>query len=85
MTKKKIEKFLTESGLINDGNNTYWNEMMGYILFNRTLIVIRQTDNTFPFLIDMHSFRDINFLIKHEVKGIIIGSKKLTKEARKKR
>jgi len=81
MTKTKIKTFFETIGLQKDDNNTYWHGKIGYVLFNKSLIVIRHNENDFPALLCMHSFKDINLLAKHEVKGVIVGSKKLTRES----
>ena len=83
MTSRKIRSFFINSGKFEeDGNKTFWanNHKVGCVLFNKSLIVIRDLGTEYPELLQIQSFKDIDQLADLG-KGFFIGSRRMTFES----
>ncbi|MBO4393067.1 MAG: hypothetical protein J5800_01875 [Spirochaetales bacterium] len=84
MTARKIRKFFINCGKFEeDGNRTFWayGHKVGYVMFNKSLIIVRDLGTEYPELLQMQSFKDID-VIADIGKGIYVGSRHLTIESK---
>ena len=56
-------------------NGAWWINDIGFLLFDRSLLMLKGRDSDRPGLLLIHKIRDINFLGYDEKMGVIIGSK----------
>ena len=83
MTSRKIRSFFINSGKFKeDGNKTFWanDHKVGCVLFNKSLIIIRDLGTEYPELLQIQSFKDIEQLADLD-KGFFIGSRRMTFES----
>ena len=82
MTKRQIRNFFNSNSLFVRDNGAWWNGNVGYLLFDRSLLMLLGKDTDKPALLLIQRLRDIPFLAYDEKRGVIVGSRKMTKEAR---
>ncbi len=80
MTRRQVERFFNTEAFRNDGNNTYWNDKLGYVLFNKSIIVIFDNGGERPELVAMQSYKDTSVLLYDQKKGVFIGSHRMERE-----
>ena len=81
MTKRRIKQFFSNPRFVRD-NGAWWNGNVGYLLFDRSLLMLLGKDTDKPALLLIQRLRDIPFLAYDEKRGVIVGSRKMTREAR---
>ena len=85
MTKRAVTNFFASQPekYTADGNKTFWAQghKVGYVLFNGSLITIRDTGERFPQLVGIQAVKDISEMIQTD-KGLFVGSKAKAREAR---
>ena len=82
MTKTQLRNFFNSNSLFVRDNGAWWNGNVGYLLFDRSLLMLLGKDTDKPALLLIQRLRDIPFLAYDEKRGVIVGSRKMTKEAR---
>ena len=82
MTKRQIRNFFNSNSLFIRDNGAWWNGNVGYLLFDRSLLMLLGKDSDKPALLLIQRLRDIPFLAYDEKRGVIVGSRKMTREAR---
>ena len=82
MTKTQLRNFFNRNSLFVRDNGAWWNGNVGYLLFDRSLLMLLGKDTDKPALLLIQRLRDIPFLAYDEKRGVIVGSRKMTKEAR---
>lgn len=82
MTKRQIRNFFNSNSLFVRDNGAWWNGNVGYLLFDRSLLMLLGKDTDKPALLLIQRLRDIPFLAYDEKRGVIVGSRKMTREAR---
>lgn len=82
MTKRQIRNFFNGKPEFVRDNNVWWNGNVGFLLFDRSLLMLLGKDTDKPALLLIQRLRDIPFLAYDERKGVIVGSRKMTREAR---
>ncbi len=80
MTRRQVERFFNTEAFRKDDNNTYWERSLGYILFNKSIIVIHDTGGERPELVAMQSYKDTSVLLYDKDKGVFIGSHRMERE-----
>ena len=80
MTKRRLINFFRNSKLKYD-NKAWWRGDVGYLIFDRCLLTLFG-HNDKPTLLLIQRLRDIPFLAYDERRGVIVGSRRMTKEAR---
>lgn len=80
MTKRQIRKFFNYPEFEYE-NGVWWDGNKGYLLFDRCFMLIfgRNTDK--PALLLVQKLRDIPFILYNRKKGVVVGSRKMTREA----
>lgn len=74
MTKRTIRNFFSNP-LFTQDNSAWWINDIGFLLFDRSLLMLKGRDSDRPGLLLIHKIRDINFLGYDEKMGVIIGSR----------
>ena len=82
MTKRQIRNFFNNKPEFVRDNGAWWNGNVGYLLFDRSLLMLLGKDTDKPALLLIQRLRDIPFLAWDERRGVIVGSRKMTREAR---
>lgn len=82
MTKTQIRNFFNGNPRFVRDNGAWWNGNVGYLLFDRSLLMLLGKDTDKPALLLIQRLRDIPFLAYDEKRGVIVGSRKMTREAR---
>ena len=82
MTKRQIRNFFNNKPEFVRDNNVWWAGKVGFLLFDRSLLMLLGRDTDKPALLLIQRLRDIPFLAWDERHGVIVGSRKMTKEAR---
>lgn len=81
MTKRQLKTFFNNP-LFEKDNDAWWRGDIGYLLFDRSLLMLKGRDSDRPGLLLIQRLKDIPFLVYDERKGVIIGSRKMTREER---
>ena len=81
MTKRQLKTFFNNP-LFEKDNGAWWRGDIGYLLFDRSLLMLKGRDSDRPGLLLIQRLKDIPFLVYDERKGVIVGSRKMTREAR---
>ena len=74
MTKKHIKTFFSHPCFVLD-NKAWWLGDIGFLLFDRSLLMLKGRDSDRPGLLLIHKFRDFSFLGWDEQMGVVIGSR----------
>ena len=82
MTKRQIRNFFDNNDKFERDNGAWWAGNVGFLLFDRSLLMLLGRDTDKPALLLIQKIRDIPFLAYDEQRGVIVGSRKMTKEAR---
>ena len=82
MTKRQVRNFFNGNKVFERDNGAWWNGNVGFLLFDRSLLMLLGKDTDKPALLLIQRLRDIPFLTYDEKRGVIVGSRKMTKEAR---
>ena len=82
MTKTRIKTFFSHPCFVLD-NKAWWLGDIGFLLFDRSLLMLKGRDSDRPGLLLIQKLKDISFLGYDERMGVIVGSKKMTEEARR--
>ena len=82
MTKRQVRNFFNSNPRFVRDNGAWWNGNVGYLLFDRSLLMLLGKDTDKPALLLIQRLRDIPFLAYDEKRGVIVGSRKMTREAR---
>lgn len=82
MTKRQVRNFFNNKPEFVRDNKVWWNGNVGFLLFDRSLLMLLGKDTDKPALLLIQRLRDIPFLAYDEKRGVIIGSRKMTKEAK---
>ena len=80
MTKRQIRKFFNHPEFEYD-NGVWWDGNKGYLLFDRCFMLIFGRNTNKPALLLVQKLRDIPFILYNQKKGVIVGSRKMTREA----
>ena len=83
MTKRQVRNFFNSNPHFVRDNGAWWNGNVGYLLFDRSLLMLLGKDTDKPALLLIQRLRDIPFLAYDEKRGVIVGSRKMTREASK--
>ena len=81
MTKRQIRNFFNNKPEFVRDNSVWWNGNVGFLLFDRSLLMLLGKDTDKPALLLIQRLRDIPFLAYDERRGVIVGSRKMTREA----
>ena len=81
MTKRQVRNFFN-NGRFERDNGAWWAGKVGFLLFDRSLLILLGKDTDKPALLLIQRLRDIPFLAYDERRGVIVGSRAMTKEAR---
>ena len=82
MTKRQVRNFFDNKPEFVRDNDVWWNGDVGFLLFDRSLLMLKGRDSDRPGLLLIQRLKDIPFLVYDERKGVIVGSRKMTREAR---
>lgn len=82
MTKRQVRNFFNNKPEFVRENNVWWNGNVGFLMFDRSLLMLLGKDTDKPALLLIQRLRDIPFLAYDERRGVIVGSRRMTKEAR---
>ena len=82
MTKSKVRNFFNHPEFTQD-NKAWWLGDIGYLLFDRSLLMLKGRGTDKPILLLIQRLKDISFLAYTKDRGVIIGSKAMAKEALK--
>jgi len=74
MTKTQIKNFFANPKFTLD-NKAWWIGDIGFLLFDRSLLMLKGKDSDRPGLLLIHKIRDISFLGLDERMGVVIGSR----------
>lgn len=74
MTKRRIKTFFTNPRFTLD-NQAWWLGDIGFLLFDRSLLMLKGKDSDRPGLLMIHKIRDIAFIGLDEKVGVVIGSR----------
>ena len=74
MTKTQIKNFFANPKFTLD-NKAWWIGDIGFLLFDRSLLMLKGKDSDRPGLLLIHKIRDIIFLGLDEKVGVVIGSR----------
>ena len=80
MTKRQVRQFFNNERFERD-NGAWWHGEVGFLLFNRSLLMLLGRNTDKPSLLLIQKLRDIPFLAFDEKRGVIVGSRKMNKEA----
>lgn len=80
MTSRKVFKFF-RGGAFTEDNRTFWTKShkVGCILFNKSIVIVRDKGEAGLELMRMISFRDVSQLISFKNGDFFIGQKSLEK------
>lgn len=76
MTKRRIKQFFNNPRFVKD-NGAWWLGDVGFLLFDRSLLMLLGKDSDRPGLLLIHRIKDIPFLAYDQKKGVIIGTWKM--------
>ena len=76
MTKRTIRNFFNNERFVRD-NGAWWLGEVGFLLFDRSLLMLLGRNTDKPALLLIHRIKDIPFLAFDERRGVIIGSRKM--------
>ena len=79
MTKRKIRLFF-DNPVFEYDNGVWWRGNVGYLLFSGSLLTLFGRDTDKPALLLIQKLRDVSFLILEQKRGVIVGSRKMTKD-----
>ena len=79
MTKRQIRNFFND-GRFERNNGAWWVGKVGFLLFDRSLLMLLGRDTDKPSLLLIQKIRDIPFLAYDEKMGVIVGSRQMAKE-----
>ena len=79
MTKRTIRSFFSNPIFAND-NGAWWLGDIGFLLFDRSLLMLKGRDSDRPGLLLIQHIKDIPFLAYEKDKGVIVGSRKMKAE-----
>ena len=82
MTKTAVRNFFSHPDFETD-NKAWWLGDIGYLLFDRSLLMLKGRGTDKPMLLLIQRLKDISFLAYTKDKGVIIGSKAMAREALK--
>ena len=82
MTKRQVRNFFNGKPEFVKDNGVWWNGDVGFLLFDRSLLMLLGKDTDKPALLLIQRLRDIPFLAYDGRRGVIVGSRAMTKEAR---
>jgi len=82
MTRRQVKNFFDNKPVFEKNNSAWWRGDVGYLLFDHSLLMLLGKDSDRPGLLLIQKLRDIPFLAYDEKRGVIIGSRKMTKEAK---
>ena len=82
MTKRQIRNFFNGNRAFERDNGAWWAGKVGFLLFDRSLLMLLGRDTDRPGLLLIQKIGDIPFLAYDEKRGVIVGSRKMQKEAR---
>ena len=74
MTKKHIKTFFSHPCFVLD-NKAWWLGDIGFLLFDRSLLMLKGRDSDRPGLLLIHKIKDIAFIGLDEKMGVVIGSR----------
>lgn len=81
MNKRQIRKFFNTERFERD-NGAWWHGEVGFLLFDRSLLMLYGRNTDKPSLLLIQKIRDIPFLVFDNSKGVIVGSRRMSKEAK---
>ena len=79
MTKRQIRNFFNDDRFERD-NGAWWAGDIGFLLFDRSLLMLKGKDSDRPGLLLIQKIRDIPFLVYDEKMGVLVGSRQMAKE-----
>ena len=81
MTKSAVKHFFADNDEFELDNKAYWRGDIGFLLFDRCLLMLKGRGTDKPILLLIQRLKDISFLAYTKERGVIIGSKAMTREA----
>jgi hypothetical protein len=81
VTKRQIRSFFNHPDFEYD-NGVWWRGDVGFLLFNRSLLMLLGRNTDKPSLLLIQKLRDVSFLVLEQKRGVIVGSRKMTREAK---
>ena len=81
MTKRQVKSFF-ENPVFERDNGAWWTGDIGFLLFDRSLLMLKGKESDRPGLLLIQKLKDIPFLVYDEKRGVIIGSRAMSREAR---
>ena len=82
MTKTAVRNFFNHPEFQTE-NKAWWLGDIGYLLFDRSLFMLKGRGTDKPILLLIQRLKDISFLAYTKERGVIIGSKAMTREGLK--
>lgn len=80
MTKRQIRRFFCNPEFEYD-NGAWWRGDVGFLLFNRSLLMLLGRNTDKPSLLLIQKLSDVSFLVLEQKRGVIVGSRKMTRES----
>ena len=80
MNKRQIRRFFENERFELD-NGAWWHGEVGFLLFDRSLLMLLGRNTDKPSLLLIQKLRDIPFLAFDEKRGVIIGSRSMKLDA----
>ena len=82
MTKTAVKHFFADNDEFELDNKAYWRGDIGFLLFDRCLLMLKGRGADKPILLLIQRLKDISFLAYTQEHGVIVGSKQMNREAR---
>lgn len=76
MTKRQVRQFFNNERFERD-NGAWWHGEVGFLLFDRSLLMLLGRNTDKPSLLLIQKLRDIPFLAFDEKRGVIVGSRSM--------
>jgi hypothetical protein len=78
MTKRQIRRFFNTPHFDYD-NGVWWRDNVGFLLFNRSLLMLLGRNTDKPSLLLIQKLSDVSFLVLERKRGVIVGSRGMTR------
>ena len=77
MTKRQVKSFFENKPEFQKDNSAWWHGDMGFLLFDRSLLMLMGRNTDKPSLLLIQKLRDIPFLAFDEKRGVVVGSRSM--------
>ena len=81
MTKRQIRRFFSHPEFEYE-NGTWWRGDVGFLLFNRSLLMLLGRNTDKPSLLLIQKLSDVSFLVLEQKRGVIVESRKMSRESK---